>query len=132
MIHLLDVNALLALVHQAHQHHGRALQWLADLQKKRRPAIATCAITELGLLRVSVEAGLLPDVGVARAALAAFKASPSCDFVFLDDGLGADRLPSYVKKPAQITDGHLLELAKANGSQFVTLDRGIPGAHLMK
>ena len=132
MSHLLDVNALLALVHQAHQHHDRAIRWLAGLQKKGQPSIATCSITELGFLRVSVQAGLLPDIRTAQSALAAFKSSPGSDFVFLPDILGADRLPGYVSKSAQITDGHLLELAKASSAQFVTLDTVIPGAQLIK
>ncbi|MEO5958943.1 MAG: TA system VapC family ribonuclease toxin [Opitutaceae bacterium] len=131
MTHLLDVNALLALVHQSHPHHQRVRLWLAGLQKTARQTLATCAITELGFLRVSVQAGLLPDVFAARSALAAFKASKGSDFVFLPDGLGADRLPAYVSKPAQITDGHLLQLAGVNRVQFVTLDSGIAGAVLI-
>ena len=125
---LLDVNALLALVHQTHQHHSKARRWLAGLQKKGRTTLATCAITELGFLRVSVQAGFLPDVATARTALASFKKSEGSDFVFLSDELGADRLPRYVTKPGQITDGHLLELARAHHAQLVTLDTGIPDA----
>jgi toxin-antitoxin system PIN domain toxin len=128
MTQLLDVNALLALVHQTHQHHSRAMRWLAKLQEKSRPCLATCAITELGFLRVSVQAGFLSDVATARAALAAFKTSPGSDFIFLPDDLGADRLPRYVTKPGQVTDGHLLELARAHRAQLVTLDTGIPDA----
>jgi hypothetical protein len=40
-------------------------------------------------------------------------------------------LPSWVKSPAQTTDGHLLQLAKANGAVLATLDAGIPGAYLI-
>lgn len=132
MSHLLDVNALIALVHQGHQHHAPMRRWLAGLQKKGRPRLGTCAITEIGFLRVSVQAGLLPDLANARAALAAFKGSTACDFIFLADDVGGDRLPGFVTKPAQLTDGHLLELASAHHSQLVTLDAGIPGAVLIK
>jgi hypothetical protein len=40
-------------------------------------------------------------------------------------------LPKWVKSPAQTTDGHLLQLAIANGAVLATLDEGIPGAFLI-
>jgi hypothetical protein len=40
-------------------------------------------------------------------------------------------MPKHVKKPADLTDGHLLELARAHNAQLVTLDSGIPGAVLI-
>jgi hypothetical protein len=40
-------------------------------------------------------------------------------------------LPPWVTRPAHVTDGHLLSLAKGWGGQLVTLDRGIPGAVLI-
>ena len=47
------------------------------------------------------------------------------------DFLGADRLPSYVLGVRQVTDGHLLELAKESSMQLATMDKGIPGAYLI-
>ncbi len=47
------------------------------------------------------------------------------------DLLGADRLPGYALGAKQVTDGHLLELAKAASMQLATLDKGIPGACLI-
>jgi predicted nucleic acid-binding protein len=41
---------------------------------------------------------------------------------------GGATLPAYVKKPVEITDGHLLALAKHHGARLVTFDAGIPGA----
>jgi hypothetical protein len=40
-------------------------------------------------------------------------------------------MPKYVKKPADLTDGHLLELARVNDAQLVTLDGKIPEALLI-
>jgi len=37
----------------------------------------------------------------------------------------------WVKTPKQITDGHLAQLAKANGAILATLDGRIPGAFLI-
>jgi hypothetical protein len=36
-----------------------------------------------------------------------------------------------VKTPKQTTDGHLVQLAKANGAILATLNAGIPGAFLI-
>ncbi len=91
----------------------------------------TCSITELGFLRVSVQAGLEPTVATAQLTLNNLKKSSAVTFAILTDALGADSLPKYAKSPAQLTDGHLLELAKASGARLVTLDRGIPGALLV-
>ncbi|HEV2730208.1 MAG TPA: hypothetical protein VGV15_09255, partial [Terriglobales bacterium] len=49
-------------------------------------------------------------------------------FEFIADNLGASDLPGWVKLAKQITDGHLVELAKANGAILATLDERIPGA----
>jgi hypothetical protein len=38
------------------------------------------------------------------------------------------QLPRWVKGPKQITDGHLLGLAKAHGAEMATLDERIPSA----
>jgi len=40
-------------------------------------------------------------------------------------------LPQWAKSPAQTTDGHLVELAKAHSAVLATLDEGIPGAFLI-
>jgi predicted nucleic acid-binding protein len=130
MKYLLDVNTLVALGHTLHVHHERAGSWLKGALPTAE-TLATCAITELGFVRVSVQSGLQPDVGAATLALAKLKASSPAPFVLWPDDLGADRLPRYVKKPGELTDGHLLELARAHGAQFVTLDGKIPGALLI-
>jgi hypothetical protein len=40
-------------------------------------------------------------------------------------------LPAWVKIPKQITDVHLVQLARANDGVLATLDEGIPGAFLI-
>jgi toxin-antitoxin system PIN domain toxin len=130
MRYLLDVNTLVALGHTLHAHHARAEEWLKSVLPTAE-TLATCAITELGFVRVSVQSGLQPDVGAATLALAKLKASSPVPTQLWPDDLGADRLPKYVKRPAELTDGHLLELARAHSGQFVTLDAKIPGALLI-
>lgn len=52
-------------------------------------------------------------------------------FIFLDDDQEVERLPDWVRRSKQVTDGHLLALATDSGGSFVTLDEGIPGAALI-
>jgi predicted nucleic acid-binding protein len=127
---LLDINALIALAHTGHVHHSRAIAWYQSL-RGRTAVLCTCAIVELGFLRVAVQTGLQSDVSSARKALARLKASSSIPFELIADKLGADTLPTFVRTPAAITDGHLLALAKAHAARLATLDSGIPGAVLL-
>ena len=128
MKYLLDVNALVALGNGAHAAHAAAEQWLARKQKAGA-RLASCAVTELGFVRVSVQIELLPNVATARDVLAKMKESIGMELI--TDGLGMDRLPDYVKKPNQLTDGHLSALAEANGAKLATFDRGIPNSEQM-
>lgn len=132
MIYLLDVNVLVAMKYVTHVHHARATRWFDDLGKCDAFArLATCSITEIGFVRVaaSKRADLAADVSCARRDLAHLKEHRA--FTFLGDSLGADHLPLWATRSKHVTDGHLLSLAKAWGSQLVTLDGGIPGAILI-
>jgi toxin-antitoxin system PIN domain toxin len=127
MRYLLDVNVLLALGHTGHVHHAKAASWYGSIVSSAT-GLHTCAITELGFVRVATQLGLQVDISSARSALDALKASSKVRFELVPDDLGAAHLPSFVKTPAAVTDGHLLELAKKNSMKLVTLDRGVPGA----
>lgn len=129
MRYLLDVNALLALAHTAHDHHARTEAWVAALPARDR--LATCSITELGFVRIAPQARLAPDVATARDLLAQLLRNPRRRFVRLADDLGADALPPWVQQPRQTTDGHLVILATTRRARLVTLDEGIPGAILI-
>ena len=74
-------------------------------------------------------AALSLDVGTACADLMQLK--NTLPFVFLRDSLDGLRLPDWVTKSKQTTDGHLLALASSYGATFVTLDSRIPGALLI-
>ena len=127
MKHLLDINTLIALGHTSHVHHARAAAWYRSA-RGATATLCTCAITELGFVRVSVQAGLQSDVPSAREALAVLKSTSAIPFELIGDSLGADRLPAFSKTPQKLTDGHLLELAREHKAQLATLDAGIPGA----
>jgi predicted nucleic acid-binding protein len=131
VIYLLDVNVLLAIRYRSHDLHGRADRWLTELQQEDPSVrLATCSITELGFVRIACgTAGFAQSVGLAQADLKRMKEQRL--FTFLDDGLGADRLPGWVEKSKQVTDGHLLQLATDHCASLATLDEGIPGAVLI-
>jgi uncharacterized protein len=126
MTRLLDVNALIALALAVHPDHAKTEAWAAS----HTDPLATSSITEIGFVRVSVNAKLCADVAEAKRVLATMLSASR--FSRLADDLGADTLPSYVKKPADVTDGHLLALATRHGAKLATLDAGIPGAELIR
>jgi predicted nucleic acid-binding protein len=68
MRHLLDVNVLLALGNCAHPDHEKARQWFASLPAT--DGLASCSITEIGFLRVSINARLAANLGEAKTVLA--------------------------------------------------------------
>ena len=127
---LLDVNVLVAMAHQDHLDHGRVARWFAS-QAGTEARMGTCSITELGFVRVSVQAALEASIPEAVKTLKGLKASSRIPFDLLSDGQGASQLPRIVTGPKQVTDGHLLELARRSQRQLVTLDKGIPGAFLI-
>ena len=127
MKYLLEVNALLALAHQDHADHEKASVWY-KYTAGAASAFLTFPITEFGFLRVSMQAGLSRNLDAAQATLSGMKKSSRVPFDFVPDSVAVDKLPSYVRTPAQLTDGYLLQLAKAHGAKLATLDAGIPGA----
>lgn len=127
---LLDVNTLIALAHQGHAEHKRVIRWYSSLVGTRAK-LSTCAITEIGFVRVSIQAGFENNVSEAVETLRGLKESSRIPFTLISDSLGADRLPSYVSGAKQVTDGHLVELAKDASLKLATLDKGVPDAYLI-
>lgn len=132
MIYLLDVCVLLAMGYSKHVHHARTDSWLNDVVGRGVLfSFATCSMSECGFVRVASNKkfGFSEDVEGARRDLRQLKAKTR--FIFLDDNQGVERLPDWVTRSKQVTDGHLLALATASSASFVTLDEGIPGAALI-
>jgi hypothetical protein len=129
MRYLLDVNTLIAYGYRKHGFHDRVGAWI---QSRRGDRFLTCSITELGFVRVlgNVRAYGM-GVAQARLLLTELKAWSTLPLEFLPDECDISALPAWVKSPAQVTDGHLVQLAKANGAVLATLDEGIPGAFLI-
>lgn len=132
MRYLLDVNALIALGITRHEFRDRVRNWIASLSADGTPELATCSITEIGFVRIVPQ---IPDYNVtleqAKTLLSMLKASQVYDFKFLVDGNAVSQLSHWVKLPKQTTDGHLANLAKANGCTLATLDENISEAFLI-
>jgi uncharacterized protein len=131
MIYLLDVSALVALGDLRHEFHGRVARWVSEAGT-REEKLATCSVAELGFVRVLVQA---PQYGftVSQACelLVRLKTSSGHKLTFIADDQDISRMPAWVRTGRQITDGHLLQLAHANGAILATLDRGIPRAFVI-
>jgi len=132
MKYLLDVSALVGLGLAQHEFHDRVTAWVQALASRGIPQLATCAITELGFVRVLSQ---VPVYGLtvpqARDLLLRLKAAKTLNFTFISDEHDVSHLPAWIKTARQITDGHLAQLAKASGAVLATLDSRIPGAFLI-
>ena len=119
---LLDVNVLLALAWPNHQFHAAAVH---AVQNKRN-RWATCALTQLGFLRLSSNPAVIPGAkspGECAALLEAMVSDPLHVYF--------DRLPPVTSSMSfrgllghnQVTDAYLLHLARGHHAVFLTFDR---------
>jgi toxin-antitoxin system PIN domain toxin len=121
---LLDVNALIALAWDSHVHHAAMRAWFAA----NGPAgWATCPVTESGFVRVSSNPIVLPssiDVDAARGVISALRAHPDHRFLTDDVSISDTDVPT-IAGYRQVTDAHLLTLARRHGVRLVTFDASI-------
>jgi uncharacterized protein len=121
---LLDVNALVALAWDSHVHHAAMRAWFTA---NGFAGWATCPITESGFVRVSSNPIVLPSaigVDAARGVLSTLRAHPDHRFLTDDVSMGDSDVPS-IASYRQVTDAHLLTLARRRGVRLVTFDSSI-------
>lgn len=121
---LLDVNALVALAWDSHVHHAAMREWFAAHGSS---GWATCPITESGFVRVSSNPKALPSpIGIsgARGVLTALRALDGHRFLSDDVSIVDADVPELAGY-RQVTDAHLLTLARRSGMRLVTFDAGI-------
>ena len=123
--HLLDVNAVIALIDPLHVHHDRAHQWFAA----RGDAIwHTCPIVQNGVVRV-VSHPRYPNsqpAPVVMASLASLAARD--DHVFLPDSVSLLDSSVHTERllaSSQVTDSYLLHLAASHDALLATFDTRI-------
>ncbi len=121
---LLDVNALIALAWPNHQFHGAVTQ---RLERRTAPRWASCALTQLGLVRLSSNPSV---VGVRKSPSQALdllsRLTADARHVYLTT------LPSLPESARhfqrlighqQVTDAYLVAIAEANDAMLLTLDQ---------
>lgn len=121
---LLDVNALVALAWDSHVHHARMRAWFAA---NGASGWATCPVTESGFVRVSSNPKVLPTpIGTptAREVLAALRAAGAHRFLADEVSMTDDDVPP-VAGHRQVTDAHLLTLARRHATRLVTFDAAL-------
>jgi hypothetical protein len=117
---LLDVNILMALLWENHEHHYTARKWL-----EKCSAFSTCPLAQLGFARVSSNPqlgySLSPDQ--AFTILRRFLADKRHRFV--PDDLGCeDRIlrTDLIASTKQVTDHYLIALARQHKLSLITFD----------
>lgn len=121
---LLDVNALVALAWDSHVHHAAMRAWF---ETNGSTGWATCPVTESGFVRVSSNPIVLPSaigVDAARGVLSALRAHPDHRFLTDDVSMSDSDVPT-IAGYRQVTDAHLLTLARRRGVRLVTFDASI-------
>ena len=117
MTYLLDVNALLAWEHRNSSHHTAFHAWAS---RTGRGNLWTCALTELGFLRVSMQV-FGYTLAQATDALATLKKHVG-GFI---ETAPPPRLPAWSSTAAKISDAYLTQVARENKMRLATFDTGI-------
>lgn len=116
---LLDVNALMAWSHPTAHGHTQFHMWA---KAHGFDQLATCAVAELGFLRVTMQ----------RYGMTLADATRALDDIRSMAGGFVDcpppNLPAWATTAGKTSDAYLLQVAAAAGLQLATFDTGIPGA----
>ena len=119
---LVDVNVLLALAWPNHQHHAAAHDWFA---RESRHGWATCALTELGFIRLSSNPAYTP-AAVTPAQAAGLLRRLVAHRAHRYWGPLPEPLPTMFTLALghqQVQDAYLVRLAERRRGRVVTFDR---------
>ena len=123
---LLDVNSLLALGWPNHQFHH---QTVARLERRPVRRWATCALTQIGFLRLSCNELAVGVRKTAAEALALLETlTRDRAHVFLESSPATTRLErafDRVLGHRQVTDAYLVALAHHHRATLVTFDQRV-------
>jgi predicted nucleic acid-binding protein len=115
---LLDVNLILASRWTTHLDHLAAKAWVDSAA-----SFHTCAISELGFVRISLSGAYGATWNETQESLKKLHARPG--YHFLADDLDGTALPETSSKDT--TDAHLITLAIRHGLKLATLDAALMG-----
>ena len=130
MIHLLDLNVLLALVDPASRFHAAAKAFFQNISAE---GWATCPLTENGFIRILGNPSFPGGPGstdIAREILTQWRSLPGHQF-WPDEITLCDRTLLPGLPPAKhLTDCYLLALAVKRKAGLATFDRGIDASRV--
>lgn len=129
MVTLPDVNVLVALAWPNHLHHRAARSWFTA---NRDEGWATCSITQIGFVRLSANSKVTDATATAADAVAVLGRLVDMGHhrYFVDDIdllVSDDDSMALVQGYRQVTDAHLLAVARRHDAALVTFDRGAAG-----
>jgi uncharacterized protein len=127
VIVLPDVNVLIAVAWPEHTFHAIAVEWF---DAHADDGWATCAITETGFMRISANANVVQTP---------VRPSDSAALLLELRAVGSHRFWNDLEEPAtsplfarerlighrQVTDAHLLCIARQHQGSLATFDRGV-------
>lgn len=122
-----DVNVLVALTLPHHVHHRRATSWWRKAER-----YALTPFTETALLRLLMTPAIAQapvTFGAACEVVASISDNPRAEFLADDASLlraGFDR--GAIRGPKQVTDAHLVALARKHAARLVTFDAKMPAS----
>jgi toxin-antitoxin system PIN domain toxin len=126
---LLDVNVLVALAWPNHVHHNLARRWFA---RNHSNGWATCSTTENGFVRISSNPGVVDEARDPVEAILLLQRLVAVDgYRFWKDDVSIARFPAddaeRIRGHRQVTDAHLIALARGHGGRLATFDRKVTG-----
>ncbi len=132
MIHLLDINVLIALCDPAHPHAAAARKFFSA--SLTRHGWATCPLVENGFLRVFGSHKYPGGPGspeAARHLLTGIMATPGHQFWPDDLTFTASNIFPNLPTSDSLTDVYLLSLAVKHQARFATFDAGIAASNVL-
>ena len=105
-------------------HHATIRAWFREHSSQ---GWATCPLTESGFVRVSSNPKVLPtviSVEAARGVLGRLRSVKGHQFLSDDVSLSDSDVPP-IAGHRQVTDAHLLALARRRGARLVTFDAAV-------
>ncbi|MDA0347661.1 MAG: PIN domain-containing protein [Verrucomicrobia bacterium] len=127
MNYLLDVNALIAGVYEDHEHYAVMRTWMLE-NKDHGLRVAPLVMT--GCLRILMTVSGEKKMQKIISAIAAFREFYNIETVA--DDIENEQLGTWVSGPKQVTDAHLLAIAKRHELKLLTFDKNIPGKNVLR
>ena len=124
---LLDLNVLIALTDETHQHHRQAKKWMRALAGERW---GVCPLTESGYLRITTNPLMHSGNRTLTNSLAVLQDlidQPGYSYWPITESWAVLTAPfaARITGHQQVTDAYLLGLAVKENGVLVTFDRGL-------